>query len=85
MAETVYVLCAAASIACAWLLLRGYLAGRSKLLLWSTLCFTGLALNNVLTVVDLVFVPQTDLGLWRSAIALASEMLMVYGLILQTS
>ena len=85
MAEIVYILCAVASIACACLLMQGYRASRAKLLLWSTVCFMGLALNNVLTVLDLIVVPQVDLGLWRSAIALASEMLMVYGLIWQTS
>ena len=51
---------------CAGLLTRSYLANRSRLLLWSTLCFVGLALNNILLFVDLVLVPTADLQLWRS-------------------
>lgn len=82
MAEVVYVLCALASLACAWLLLRGYRRTRSRLLLWSSLCFCGLALNNVLLVVDKVLTgPEIDLGLWRGATAVAAVCVMLYGLI----
>ena len=58
MAETVYVLCALTSILCAALLFRAYRGNRSRLLLWSTLCFVGLALNNVFLFVDIVVVPD---------------------------
>jgi hypothetical protein len=49
----VYLLCAATSIVCAILLIRGYRRARERLLLWSGACFIGLALNNVLLVIDL--------------------------------
>ncbi|HYD00911.1 MAG TPA: DUF5985 family protein [Phycisphaerales bacterium] len=53
-----------------------------RLLLWSSLCFAGLALNNVLLVVDKVLMgPETDLTLWRSAAALMALGVMLYGLI----
>jgi hypothetical protein len=65
MAEAVYVLCALTSLACAILLTRGYLKTRVRLLLWSSVCFTGLALNNILLFVDLVLVPELDLSLIR--------------------
>ena len=81
MAEATYVLCALASIACALLLLRGYLANRTRFLFWSSLCFTGLALNNILLFVDLVIVPGSDLSGWRNATALAGLMLLLFGLI----
>ncbi len=81
MAEAVYVLCAVTSVACAALLARGYLRSRVRLLLWSCLCFVGLALNNLLLVVDLVLYTQGDLSLPRSASALAALSLLVFGLV----
>lgn len=81
MAEVVYVLCALASIACAALLLRGYLANRTRLLFWSSLCFFGLAINNVLLFVDLVLIPDVDLALVRAAVAVAALMVLILGLI----
>ena len=81
MAEAVYILCAATSIACAALLWRGYRRSRARLLLWSSLCFCGLALNNVLLFVDLVLLPAVDLTPWRTASAAAGLVLMLYGLI----
>ena len=81
MAEAVYVLCGVASITCAVLLLRGWVASRTRLLLWASLCFIGLALNNVLLFVDLVMVPSLDLALVRSALALAAMVTLLYGLV----
>lgn len=82
MPEAVYLLCAATSMACAVLLLRGYLHQRTRLLLWSSLCFVLLALNNLLLFVDLIVVPVTiDLSLWRSATALAGVSVLLFGLI----
>ena len=81
MAEAVYLLCALVSIACAALLLNGYRANRTALLFWSSLCFAGLAANNVLLFVDLVVVPDVDLSLLRSCVALLAIMALLYGLI----
>lgn len=82
MAETVYALCAATSVACAMLLLRGYRVHRTRLLLWSGLCFVLLTINNILLFVDLILVPDAiDLSLWRSASALAGVSLLLYSLI----
>jgi hypothetical protein len=72
MAEAVYVLCMLTSLFCAFLLLRSYRAGRSRLLLWSTVCFAGLAISNALLVVDLIFLPNVDLRLVRTGIAFTS-------------
>jgi hypothetical protein len=86
MPEITYVLCAATSILCAALLLRGYLRSRSRLLMWSTLCFIGLAINNILLFVDLVILPDSvDLRIVRSGSALISLLLMVAGLIWEAS
>ena len=84
MATLVYALCALTSLACAVLLLRGYRASRARLLLWSGLCFAGLALNNVLLLIDKRVVPTLDLSLWRTLPALAGVALLLYGLVWET-
>jgi hypothetical protein len=81
MAAAVYVLCALTSLACAVLLLRSYARRRVRLLLWSGLCFAGLTANNVLLFVDLVIIPEHDLSLARNLTALASALLLLFGLI----
>ncbi|HEX2207484.1 MAG TPA: DUF5985 family protein [Longimicrobium sp.] len=84
MATLVYALCALTSLACAVLLLRGYVASRARLLLWSGLCFAGLAANNVILLVDKRVVPSIDLSLWRSLPALAGVAILLYGLVWET-
>ncbi len=81
MGAVVYCLGALTSLACAVLLLRGYSRGLKKLLLWSGLCFLGLALSNLLTFLDLVVFPQVDLYLLRLGSALIAMALLLYGLI----
>lgn len=81
MADAVYLLCALTSLSCAVLLLRGYVRSRVRLLLWSCLCFVGLALNNILLVLDLIVLPESDLSLLRNLPALVGLALLVYGLI----
>lgn len=85
MAEVVYILCAFTSLFCAILLFRSYRQNRTRLLMWSTLCFVGLAINNLLLVVDLVLVAHIDFGLVRSGTAVASMFLLVVGLIWEQS
>ena len=80
----VYALCALTSIACAILLLRGYRRSRVRLLLWSGLCFAGLALNNLLLFIDVRVVPEADLSLVRSIPAVAGVVILIYGLIWET-
>jgi hypothetical protein len=81
MAPFVYVLGFLTTLACAVLLLRGYIRGRQKLLLWSGLCFTGLAISNLLVFVDLVLVPEVDLYLYRLATTVVALAMLLYGLI----
>lgn len=85
MATVIYLLCALTALACAVLLLRGYAQSRVRLLLWVGLCFVGLTLNNVLLLIDMSVVPSVDLSLWRSLPALAGLMLLIYGLVWETS
>ena len=81
IAETTYALCAITSLAAAILLLRQYRATRTRLLFWSFVGFSGLALNNVLVFVDLVLVPTTDLALVRTLSGFAGLIALLYGLI----
>jgi hypothetical protein len=81
MAETVYLLCAVTSAACAVLLLRGHRRTGTRLLLWSGLCFAGLAVNNAVLVVDLLIVPDLDLSTWRLVPAVVGVGLLLYGLV----
>lgn len=81
MAELVYALCTLTSIVCAAMLLRAYRATRTRLLLWSGMCFVGLALNNVLVLVDLFLVPDIDLRVFRTAVAMVSLLVLVHGLV----
>ncbi len=80
-AQSVYLLGAFTSLLCAVLLLRGYLRGRRRLLLWSGLCFAGLALSNALVFVDLVLLPHVDLFPHRLLLTAISMALLLYGLI----
>lgn len=84
MATLVYALCALTSLACSVLLLRGYARNRVRLLLWSGLCFAGLALNNIILLVDLRVVPGIDLSVWRTLPALAGIVILLYGLVWET-
>lgn len=81
MGPVVYVLCAATSALCAALLIRGYRASRSRLLLWSSICFIGLAANNALLVVDRLVIEDVDLSTWRLAPAVVGMAALVYGLV----
>ena len=83
MAEAVYLLCALASVVCALMLFRAFLRTQMRLLLWSSLCFAGMCVNNVLLFIDLVVIPDLDLGLVpvRIGVALVGATLLLYGLI----
>jgi hypothetical protein len=81
MPELVYGLCAATSVACAALLLRANRTQRTTLLFWSGICFMGIALNNLLLIVDLYVVPSVDLFLLRTGIAVAAMFALLFGLV----
>jgi hypothetical protein len=77
----VYILCFLTSGACAWLLGRSYRLSRTPLLLWSSVCFVFLALNNLVLVLDLIFLPSLDLKLLRLLLALAASCSLLFGFI----
>ena len=78
----VYVLCFLTSTTCAWLLGRSYCRNGTRLLLWSSICFGFLALNNLALVFDLVIWPQdVDLRLLRLLLALVAVVALIWGFI----
>jgi len=83
MAMLIYALCAATALACALLLLAGARRTGSRMLLWSGLCFCGLALTNALIVVDALDLTAENLWTARLVIALGSIALLLYGLVFE--
>ena len=81
MSGIVYVLCAATSFLCCGLLWRGYLRTGVRLLMWSSLCFVGLALDNLGLYVDVLVVPDLDISLIRRIPAVIGLMLLIFGLV----
>lgn len=81
MATFFYLMCALVLLLCGILLTRAYLRSRLRLLLWSAICFIGLAISNLLVFVDLVMLPEIDLYIARLATAAVAMMILLYGLI----
>lgn len=81
IADAIYLLCAGTSLLAAWLLLRHYRARRTRLLLWSSVAFVGLAANNVLVFLDYSVAPDVDLSLPRTLAGVFAMLTLVAGLI----
>jgi hypothetical protein len=81
MGPAVYILGLVVTFSCGVLLARAYARVRLRLLLWSAICFFGLAISNLLVFVDLVVLPDVDLYLWRLLTAAVAMLILLYGLI----
>lgn len=84
MAFIVYLLCSFTSLGCAVLLMRAYFKNKTRLLFWSSVCFVGIAVNNILLSVDFLLGPGYDLSTVRAVAALVGMGVMMYGLIWDT-
>ncbi len=84
MAVTVYLLCTLTSGLCAVLLLRERGKTSSRLLLWSGLSFTALAVSNALVLIDFLVEPAIDFALYRGAMFCLATGLLLYGLVRDT-
>lgn len=80
MSGIVYLLSAATSCLCAFMLLRGYWQSGVRLLFWSGLCFVGLTIDNLALYTDLILFPEIDM-LWRRLPGLLAMILLIYGLV----
>ena len=69
------------TILCAGLLLRAYQNVRKRLLLWSGLCFVGLAIANILRIADLRIFLQSDLYTYRLGTTAIAMCLLLCGLV----
>lgn len=77
----VYTLCFATSTLCAFLLGRSFRRTRSRLLFWSALCFTLLAVVNFVVVLDMLVYPDIDLRPIRLGLSLAAVSVLLFGFI----
>ncbi|MGH9560329.1 MAG: DUF5985 family protein [Terracidiphilus sp.] len=81
MSTALYILTFFTTLLCAVLLLRAWSQVRRRLLLWSGLCFVGLAVTNALKFADLFLLASTDLYTWRLVVTALTLALLLYGLI----
>jgi hypothetical protein len=79
--DCIYLLCLGTSALCAWLLWRAYRRSRAKLLIWSSLFFWLMALNNLVLAVDILLLPENDLTLIRIFTALLAISALLFGLV----
>ena len=77
----VYLLCFLTSVICAALLGRSYVRTRARMLLWSAICFSLLALANLLVVFDLLVFHASDLRTARLWVSLAAVGVLLFGFI----
>jgi hypothetical protein len=76
-----YLVAILTSLACTLLLYRAYALSRTRLLLWSALCFVGLTVNNVLLFIDVLVLPEIDLRPARLAATLVGLLFLLYGFV----
>lgn len=81
MVGVIYLLCAATALTCAVLLWRSYRRNSVRLLCWSSICFLGLAAENVMLYIDRIVFPTVDLSIYRNLLGIAALFALVYGLI----
>lgn len=83
----VYILCIITSLVCTGMLFRGYKTSGFRLLLWSSLCFAALTVENIMLYLDLVIladVEEVTLVVWRKVPGLVGVCLLLYGLVLDS-
>jgi hypothetical protein len=81
MPAVIYSLCALTAFVCAVLLWQGYMREHYRLLLWGSLCFFGLTLNNIFLVADKYIILSIDLLTLRLVTGLLAMTILLYGLI----
>lgn len=84
MSRIVFFLCAITSLVCALLLLRTYLRQKTPLLFWALLCFVGLTINNIITIVDVFSGPDLNLSAIRLIPAILGVAALLIGMIWAT-
>lgn len=77
----VYLLCFFTSALCAYLLGAAFMRRRERLLLWSALCFSLIALENLLVFADFVLPPDINLVPYRLAASLLAVAVLLFGFV----
>lgn len=81
-AGLVYLLCLLTCVGCTVLLIGAWRRSRAKLLLWSAVAFTLLAVNNALLVVDMLFTSAEYSLLWARQLAgLGAVCVLIYAFV----
>ena len=82
LATSIYIVSFVTSAICATLLMRNYVRTRTRLLLWSGICFIFFALNSLSVILDFVLLPpDIDLGLVRVLTLLIGVAALLYAFI----
>jgi Family of unknown function (DUF5985) len=77
----IYLLCVITSLLCAYLLVRSYRRAKTRLLVWSALCFALLAINNLVLFVDVLLLPDIDLSILQLLTSLSAVMVLLYAFV----
>ncbi|WP_194303955.1 DUF5985 family protein [Chthonobacter albigriseus] len=77
----IYILCLGTAAVCSYLLLRGFLQTRMRLLAWSAVSFLLLAVNSLVVVLDIVVFPDVNLLPARHAASLLAVSILLIGLV----
>lgn len=85
--EAMYFCCALISSLCTYLLAKSYHRGGGRILLWMSVSFAFLAMNNIFAIVDLVIFPDFDLNgsLVRNILFATAGSTLLFGLIWEAS
>lgn len=81
MGSVAYALCAITSLTCFALLLKAYSRNLTRLLLWSSLCFLFMAIQNIILFLDMVVIPEEDFEIWRVAAGALGPLVLLCALI----
>jgi hypothetical protein len=84
-ATIVYVLCALTCLGCTILLINRYRRSRIQLLFWSAAGFLAFSATNILLFLDRAILPEVDLYALRTLITLIGSLVMVYGLVTEST
>jgi len=77
----VFLLIFVTCVVCLALLVVAYRRTRTRLLLWSAICFVFLAINSALIVLDLLILPDMNLQLYRHLATLTAISVLLIGFI----
>jgi hydrogenase/urease accessory protein HupE len=85
IAKYVYLLCALTSLLATVLLWKNFRKTGVRLLFWSSICFLGFTVNNILLFVDVIMLPDVDLAVARTLPAVLGLGALLFGFIWETT